>query len=605
MDGLRRIDGLLLSAYCCVLFGVALWSGRPLTLHESVLPQSAREMLADGDWVVPKKGGTPWLESPPLPQWITVALATPFGRCDTEAIVRLGPALVGWAVVLLTAWMGALWYGRQTGLLAGLVMATTFQFTRYAWLAEDEIYLCGMITAVMAVFVKLEFDPRWQDQREVSSWKSGLIQSVTGRNRWVIAFFVLLGMTNLIKGLFFGAALCLAPIGLYLLGTQEPRHIARYTWVWGAAIFLTIMLAWPLAVLQRYPDALEVWFFDLGGRVSGEYKLINQPFWYYPVNLLWMIAPWTFVLPWSIVSTWRTAWEQRTSPERFLWVWGLGTIALLTIPGGKHHHYLLHALAPWALLSTRGLQHLWKTWPTWPAWAKQPAVGLATMALPIMVCLVTFGDKLPGPAGIRWALCLVVPLMVWTIGQSMVGRNPRQCVLVVSGWLLAGYVFGNWYSGAYFDKHRVDVAFLKTTRQIAAQKQLPLYVDLSRTPLSGFLDLFYQPDSTRAIHNASFLLTLPESSPSQILVLSRGMERDALGRWGQIRPLAKSAHSTTDYRGDATLTLYELQLHRSRPSIAAEEIRISPMQAMHRHPGPDLAPQRPSSIQQASAREDK
>ena len=25
-----------------------------------------REMLADGDWLVPKKGGEPWLESPPF-----------------------------------------------------------------------------------------------------------------------------------------------------------------------------------------------------------------------------------------------------------------------------------------------------------------------------------------------------------------------------------------------------------------------------------------------------------------------------------------------------------------------------------------------------------
>ena len=168
-ESLTRRDLLTLITYSVLLFGVAIVSGRPLTLHECVLPQTARSMFADHDFVIPKINGhiatsadntmpsEPWVESPPLPQWITVALATPFGRCDSEAIVRIGPMLVGTLVVLLTAWMATLWYGRSSGLLAGLVLATTLEFTRYSWLAEDEIYLCGIVTAVVALFVKIEF----------------------------------------------------------------------------------------------------------------------------------------------------------------------------------------------------------------------------------------------------------------------------------------------------------------------------------------------------------------------------------------------------------------------------------------------------------------
>ena len=64
----------------------------------------------------------PWLESPPLPQWVTVLVAIPFGRCDTVGIVRIGPMLVATGVVLMTAWMASLWFGRSLGLLAGLVL---------------------------------------------------------------------------------------------------------------------------------------------------------------------------------------------------------------------------------------------------------------------------------------------------------------------------------------------------------------------------------------------------------------------------------------------------------------------------------------------------
>ena len=94
-EALRRTDYLLLASFCLLFFGFSLVGGRPLSMHEGVLPQTAREMLSDHDWVVPKNGGRPWLESPPLPQWITVGIASVIGRCDEVWIVRIGPALMG------------------------------------------------------------------------------------------------------------------------------------------------------------------------------------------------------------------------------------------------------------------------------------------------------------------------------------------------------------------------------------------------------------------------------------------------------------------------------------------------------------------------------
>ena len=164
-----RGDLGILIAYSAIVCGIAVVSGRPLSLHEAVLPQTARSMFADHDFVVPKidakRPGTveatmppaPWLENPPLPQWCTVAVASLFGRCDSEAIVRLGPTLVSIGAVLSVAWIGALWFGRGIGVLCGLAMATTLEFTRYSWSSEDEIYLCGVMAAVMALFVKNEF----------------------------------------------------------------------------------------------------------------------------------------------------------------------------------------------------------------------------------------------------------------------------------------------------------------------------------------------------------------------------------------------------------------------------------------------------------------
>ncbi len=157
----------------------------------------------------------------------------------------------------------------------------------------------------------------------------------------------------------------------------------------------------------------------------------------------------------------------------------------------------------------------------------------------------------------------------------MVWRQPRWCTGVVFSWLLTGYVFGHWYAGTSVDKHRIDVAFLKQVREQAEESQLPLYVDLSRTPLSGFLDLFYQADTARPLHNASFLLQ-PTVEARRVLVLSRAMEGEALAKVGHVEQLAQSPRTMTDYRGEATMTLFAVDLDPARITTD-QPVRISPM----------------------------
>src|SRR5574341_938662 len=76
IGGLHLRDYLLLMGFTLVLFGYSLVSGRPLTMHEARLPQTAREMQITGDYLFPTSGGRPWLERPPLPHWITIAFAS-------------------------------------------------------------------------------------------------------------------------------------------------------------------------------------------------------------------------------------------------------------------------------------------------------------------------------------------------------------------------------------------------------------------------------------------------------------------------------------------------------------------------------------------------
>ena len=101
-------DYLLLAGFCAVLFGYVAISGRPLTLHEARLPETSREMMARGDWLVPMDGDRPWLERPPFPHWCMMVVAKAIRqRCDNEWSVRIPPALAGLLTVIMSAQIAA------------------------------------------------------------------------------------------------------------------------------------------------------------------------------------------------------------------------------------------------------------------------------------------------------------------------------------------------------------------------------------------------------------------------------------------------------------------------------------------------------------------
>src|SRR5437016_4709213 len=98
-ERLRGGDYALLVAFSLVLCSVPLFSERTLTTHETVHCQNAREMRADGDWIIPHYGARPWLERPPLPFWITMGLVELLG--DRPISYRLAALLFGIPCVLL------------------------------------------------------------------------------------------------------------------------------------------------------------------------------------------------------------------------------------------------------------------------------------------------------------------------------------------------------------------------------------------------------------------------------------------------------------------------------------------------------------------------
>lgn len=577
-DTLRRSDYLLLTAFCALLFGVSLIGGRPLSRHEGVLPQSAREMSYDRDWVVPKSGGRPWLESPPLPQWITVGVTTIVGHPDREWSVRIAPALMGTLVVLLVGWMAAGWYGRTIGLLSGLVTATTSELVRYAWLAEDEIFLCALVTLAVALFVRLEFFGGLRADHEPYRF-FGM------RPRALLWFFIALGATNMAKGVLFGMVVTLVPMVAFFCWNRDLSRLRPYLWFWGWLAMLAVAIAWPATVLQRYPDAMQVWFYDQFGRVSGTYTDINEPWWYYAARLPEILAPWILVVPFGLWLTAREAFGVRYSAARFLWCWALAVPLVLSIPGGKHHHYLLHAVAPWSVLAAISLIWLRNKIMSWPAWTRNRWGAMPVMGVPGAIGIVLCGNHLGWPLFVSATLgCVWVAASV-LISTGLWHSTPRVAAATLFAAVAAGWIAMHVVAGQYFDRYRFDTAFLKQIEHTIPADSTIL-VNAGMGQLEAFHTLFYLDPRAKSLHNLSFLASA-EIDSDDVYVVTYSRHEEVLKLFGAVEPMLASEGTWRDGNYDERLTLFRVQLDAERPRHNPD-VRISPMQAMNYAPGPYL-----------------
>ena len=333
-----------------------------LSGHESVQPQTSREMFHGGHlshWLVPTIGGDAWLERPPVPMWFICGVYAVTGTANNDAVARFAAVLAAVPIVLLVAGIGGRLYGRGAGLATGVIYATMHEVYSYSSNPEADIFLALIVTAVLAVFVRLEFPANPDREREGVISTPSLTVGVR-RNLpasflaplLVAVFFALLGATNLAKGVIFGTAMAAIPAAGYLLWNRSRGQTpARLFWFWGFLIAAAVALAWPIAVIGQHPDILQLWKEHYFGRLNQGY--LREPWWYYGAFVPYVILPWT--IPRSSDSG-RPGQDRlrQPRPRAFLWCWAILPPLVFSLSDGKHHHYLLQCIAPWAVLSMVG-----------------------------------------------------------------------------------------------------------------------------------------------------------------------------------------------------------------------------------------------------------
>ncbi len=574
---LRRNDYLLLASFCLGLFCFALGFDRSFSTHETIHCVNVREMIADGDWIVPHFGGRPWLERPPLPFWITIPIVQLLG--DVHAAYRLAPLLAAIPCVLLVGWMASVWFGRAIGLLTGLSLATIREFTHYGTAPECDIFLCCVITAALALFVALEFRHR------PAASEGGF---VGGRPWLLLAFFAVLGLTNLVKGLFFGTVLTLVPIAAYLLlGSRPWSLIRRYVWLPGWLMFAATASAWALAAYQFYPDITDLWKSDYAGRLNDNY--MREPSWYYLAQLPWVLFPWTFAVLIGVASSWRRIVREGRTPERFLFAWAIGAVAVLSVPQGKHHHYLLHALAPWAAFAAIGTVRVWQwlreTPPTRLLWA---CFALLAVCGEVGFVLAARKSAVPG-----WMLPVTLaawPVVLLCLAWIVKQHEPIRAAIGLFALLLIGHWIGHSLPTLVLDRYSEDRIFVSRVEELVPTDR-SLFVMEDYGPLDPSWMVFYLRGRGRLLHNASFLRA-ESATAREVYVIGRREYGSRLDPYGAKEVVLESRRSRDSGHEGQRFCLYRVSLHEGLERVPGS-IYISPMQATGRALGPELTPPTP------------
>jgi 4-amino-4-deoxy-L-arabinose transferase-like glycosyltransferase len=335
---------LFVLSTAAVLCSFNLGGARSLTEHEIQIGAGAKEMAIDHDWLVPKIGGRPFLEKPPLPDWLAIAGAKIVGGFS-ETAVRLPSVVAGIGVVAVMTALALRWFGRRVAIFTALAQTTTVYFITYARLAEADMLLAFFVTLALYVFA------RWQS----IGWASSPPRHLG------LLFWALVGTSNMAKGLGFGPVLILAPCVAYL-ALQRDRAAWRRMISWpGFALALIIAVAWPALIALRAPHALELWRGEIGKRAAGAADY-EQPWYYYVTTAPWQLLPWTPALLLAIKPSLKRAWYDAQSADRFIWCWAIAPIVLLSFFHGKHHHYIISALPALSPLFALGLLRFGTRW---------------------------------------------------------------------------------------------------------------------------------------------------------------------------------------------------------------------------------------------------
>jgi 4-amino-4-deoxy-L-arabinose transferase-like glycosyltransferase len=251
------------------------------------------EMLQRGDWLHFYDRGSEYLDKPPLLFWLTGFSYQIFGFSN---ITYKLPSVLASALAVYSVYrIGALWYSKEAGKWAAVILASCEAFIVYNNDVRTDALLTGFVT--------------------FSLWHlSGYLKE----KRWwnFVLGFIGIGLGMLAKGPI-GLIVPVAAIGAHLILQRDWKVLFHWRWLLGFVIVLVAlspMLYGLYTQFDIHPEktvngqtgvsGLRFFFWTQSfGRVTGESRWDNDAsvFYFFP-TFMWMFLPWCVWFIWAFAK---------------------------------------------------------------------------------------------------------------------------------------------------------------------------------------------------------------------------------------------------------------------------------------------------------------
>ena len=262
-----------------LLFVTALYAVRltdqPVVGEESRWASGAQEMLATGDWIVPRQQGQPFPERPPMTMWL-MAIAGYF-RGDVDLVAIRLPSVIAIVLtsLLVYTYTRAL-IAPATAFIAALVYASMGQVLQIGRMGESEAVFTLLVSASLML------------------WHLGYLRRGPPLVNWSVGF-TCAALAALVKGpqapVYFGAI-----AAVYLASRCDWRYLISWQFIAGGTLFTAIIAAWqiPFYLATEWQTVMATWTGLTADRIglAGLVEHIAL----YPLETFACLLPWSPIL---------------------------------------------------------------------------------------------------------------------------------------------------------------------------------------------------------------------------------------------------------------------------------------------------------------------
>ena len=292
--------------------------------------QTAKEMLAAGDFLSPQIYGNYWYDKPIFFYWELLAAFSVFGVTDFAA--RFFPALFAAAGLGLTYAFARRLYDERTAFWSALILGTSVLYSFLAKLILTDLSLFVFFGGTLAAFY-IGYRERRRSFFYIAYACAGLAVLTKGPIGFLLPGLIILVFLLAARDLSALGRICL-PTGLLVFATVcAPWYVYMYL-VHGADFVNTFLgIHNVLRATVSEHAQWDVWYFYLGIYVLGMF-------------------PWSFALPFALFRAWRVrpVVETRTL---FLLVWAIVVPVFFQMMATKYPTYSFPAFLPTAILTAR------------------------------------------------------------------------------------------------------------------------------------------------------------------------------------------------------------------------------------------------------------